>query len=127
MVLAAHLGGDEHYNYPHEMVRFRLAWDSVPTMPSIRAKGAILHFVSYVEGKISRIRHDVLEEIEGLDSVMDMHVYPQFLEEGNEISKTVDIRSDTGWAHLMNDDEIAFRHDYDRIVELMKDMFEVEE
>jgi len=127
MVLAAHLGGDEHYNYPPDMERFRLNWDSVPTMPSIRAKGAILHFVSYVEGKISRIRHDVLEEIEGLDSVMDMHIYPQFLEEGNEISKTVDIRSDTGWAHLMNDDEIEFRRDYDRIVELMKDMFVVEE
>jgi hypothetical protein len=57
---------------------------------------------------------------------MDMHVYPQFLEVGNEIGKTVDIRTDTGWAHIMNSDKDKFVSDYQRLVELMKDMFEVE-
>lgn len=127
MVLAAHLGGDEESSYPPDTQRFRLQWDSLPVYPRTRAYGAILHFVSHVEGTISRIRHDVLEEIEGLPSVMDMHVYPQFLEVGNEIQKTIDIRSDTGWAHLMNDDKEEFRRDYQRLVELMKEMFEVVE
>jgi hypothetical protein len=101
-------------------------WDSIPALPTTNAYGAIVHFVGHVEGIISRIRFEVLEEIEDLPSVMDLHVYPQFMEVGNPISKTIDIRSDTGWAHIMNDDESEFRGDYSRIVELMKDMFEVE-
>ena len=100
-------------------------WDSIPTLPSTRA-GAIVHFVSHVEGTISNIRHDILQEMEGLKSVMDMHVYPHLLV-GNPIEKTVDIRSDTGWAHIMNEDEGEFWRDYGRIVEFMKVMFEVEE
>jgi len=115
MVLAAYLGDGEGP-----------LWESIPTLPTKNAYGAIVHFVSHVEGIISRIRFEVLEEIEDLPSVMDLHVYPQFMEVGNHISKTIDIRSDTGWAHIMNDDESEFRGDYSRIVELMKDMFEVE-
>ena len=64
--------------------------------------------------------------MEDLTSVMDFFVYPQFMEVGNNIKKTIDIRSDTGWAHLMNNDEQEFTRDYDRLVELMKEMFEVE-
>jgi len=123
MVLAAHLGNLDGGSDEDE----GLPWDAVPILPATRAHGAIVHFVSHVEGRISRIRFDILEEMEDLPSVMDMHVYPQFMEVGNPIGKTVDIRTDTGWAHLMNDDEEEFRSDYARMVELMKDMFEVEE
>ncbi|ACI64816.1 predicted protein [Thalassiosira pseudonana CCMP1335] len=132
MVLAAYLGSDpkqqhkSEHGYPPETKHLRLEWDSFPTLPSTRARGAVVHFVSFVEGRISRIRYDVLEEVQELDSVMDMHVYPQFLEVGNEIGKTVDIRTDTGWAHIMNSDKDKFVSDYQRLVELMKDMFEVE-
>jgi hypothetical protein len=58
---------------------------------------------------------------------MDIHVYPQFLEHGAHIEKTVDIRTDTGWAHILNDDEEEFRRDDERLVTLMADMFEVED
>jgi hypothetical protein len=122
MVLAAYLGDA----VSNSRTRLRTQWDSIPAYPTTHAYGAIVHFVSHVEGIISCIRFDVLEEIEDLPSVMDLHVYPQFMEVGNPIVKTVDIRSDTGWAHIMNDDEDEFRRDYSRIVELMKDMFEVE-
>ena len=44
----------------------------------------------------------------------------------NLIEKTIDIRSDSGWAHLMNDDEEEFQRDYNRLIELQKEMFEVE-
>jgi len=79
-----------------------------------------------VEGTISCINYNVLDEVNSLPSVMDMHVYPQILEVGNEIRKTVDIRRDTGWAHLMNDGKDEFQRDYERLVELMENMFEVE-
>lgn len=117
MVLSAYLGDNDGQGLP---------WDEVPTLPKTRALGAIVHFVSHVEGKISRIRYDILEEMEELTSVMAFFVYPQFMEVGNNIKKTVDIRSDTGWAHLMNDDADEFQRDYDRLVELMEKMFEVE-
>jgi hypothetical protein len=138
MILAAYLGDDgkqsskdgiernEQHQYPMETDHLRIQWDTLPILPRTLAHGAIVHFVSFVEGKISRIRFDILTEMEDLDSVMDLEVYPQFLEVGNEIQKTVDIRTDTGWAHLMNDDEEKFKSDYERLVELMKLMFEVE-
>jgi hypothetical protein len=131
MVLAAYLGENEEsksfHSYPEEASHLRLPWDSLPALPSTRAHGAIIHFVSYVSGKISRINYDVLDQMEELPSVMDMHVYPHFLEEGNEIEKTVDIRSDTGWAHVMNDDEEEFQRDVARLIELQKEMFDVDE
>ena len=124
LVLAAHLGqnSEESDNQSSQ----RIPWEEVPTLPSTRAYGAIVHFVSHVEGKISQIRYDVLEEMEDLSSVMDLYVYPQFMDVGSPIQKTVDIRSDTGWAHLMNNDEEEYQRDYTKLVELMKDMFEVE-
>lgn len=51
-----------------------------------------MHFVSFVEGVISKVRIDVLNQMEELESVMDMEVYPQFMEIGNPIQKTIDIR-----------------------------------
>ena len=131
MVLAAYLGDNDEasslHQYPEETAHLRLPWDSLPTLPTTRAHGAIIHFVSHVNGKISRINHDVLDQMEELSSVMDMHVYPSFLEEGNEVEKTVDIRSDTGWAHVMNNDEEEFQRDIATLIELQKHMFEVEE
>lgn len=130
MTLSAYLGDgsdlQNKHQYPLETEHLRLKWDKLPTLPSTLANGAIVHFVSFVEGTISRIRFDVLNDMEELDSVMDMEVYPQFLEIGNEIQKTKDIRTDTGWAHIINDDKIKFQADYQRLVELMAEMFEVE-
>ncbi|KAL3774936.1 hypothetical protein ACHAW5_001298 [Stephanodiscus triporus] len=119
LYLSAHLDADNIIRHSQA-----LHWDNIPALPSTHACAAIIHFVSHVEGSISRIRFDILEEIHDLPSVMDVHVYPQFMEVGNPIQKTIDIRTDTGWAHLMNNDEEEFRRDYARLVELMKDMFE---
>mmetsp|Transcript_20851 Transcript_20851/g.34402 ORF Transcript_20851/g.34402 Transcript_20851/m.34402 type:complete len:609 (+) Transcript_20851:154-1980(+) len=133
MVLAAYLGKSDEsssshdYDYPEETAHLRLSWESLPILPTTRAHGAIIHFVSHVSGRISRINYEVFDQMEELPSVMDMHVYPQFLDEGNEIEKTVDIRSDTGWAHVMNDDEEEFQRDIARLIELQKEMFDVEE
>ena len=127
VVVAAHLedgdaGEDDGFGTP-QVVR----WDDVPTLPSTRAHGAIVHLVSHVEGRISGINFDVLAEMESLPSVVDMHVYPQFMEVGNEIERTVDIRTDSGWIHLLSPDGDEFEADYGRIVELQRGMFDVEE
>ena len=37
-----------------------------------------------------------------------------------------DLGTDTGWAHLLNDDEAKFKEDYVRLIGLMEKMFEVE-
>ena len=66
-------------------------------------------------------------EIQKMESVMDLEVYPPFLEIGNEIRPTIDIRTDCGWVQLLNPDPVGFSRDYDRIMELMKSLFEVEE
>jgi hypothetical protein len=68
------------------------------------------------------IKQNILDEINGLPSVYAMEVYDYF-EPGSRIEKTVDIRSDSGWVHLINDDEDQFQEDYNRIVELMPEMF----
>jgi hypothetical protein len=63
-----------------------------------------------------------MEELENLPSVLALEIYDHF-SVGNKIGKTIDIRSDSGWVHLMNDDEEQFIADYNRIVELMPLMF----
>ena len=120
LTLSAYLD-DANSNKRHSQA---LRWDSIPALPTTNAFAAIVHFVSHVEGSITRIRFDILEEISDLPSVMNVHIYPQFMEVGNLIQKTMDIRTDTGWAHLLNNDEEEFRRDYARLIELMEYMFE---
>ena len=123
MLLAAYLGDSE--KLPIETEHLRLDWDVLPQLSQPRAFAAIVHLVNYVEGRVVAMNESVLEEIENLPSVLAMEIYDHF-SVGNIIQKTVDIRSDSGWVHLMNDDEEQFVHDYNRIVDLMPLMFIVE-
>lgn len=122
LLLAAYLGDLE--NLPLEMQQFQLPWDEIADMPTTRAFAAIVHLVCYKEGEVINVRDDLLEEIQNMDSVCAMEIYDNFAV-GERIEKTVDIKSDSGWVHLINDDEDQFKKDYDRIVEIMPDMFDV--
>jgi len=124
MFLAAYLGNvnDDEQQTGRNMVE----WDDIPTLPKTNTHGAIVHLVSHTSGILKNIQYDKLYEIESLPSVVAMEIYPNFLEVGSFIEKTVDIRSDAGWAHLINEDEDEFKADYERIVELMPLLFEVE-
>jgi hypothetical protein len=119
MLLESYLGGG-----PIETVH---AWDDYPTLPSIRAHAAMVHLVNHASGKLVGLNGEALNEIQRLESVLELEVYPSFLEMGNHISPTVDIRSDAGWVQLINDDEEAFQRDYHRILELMPTLFLTEE
>ena len=123
MLLSAYLG--DLPDLPSETKHLRLIWDNVPTLPTPDIHGAIVHLVCSVEGKISSVNEKVLEEMHTLPSVRAMEIYEQF-SKGKQVKKTVDIRSDCGWVHILHDDEWQMKEDYDKIVELQKNMFEVE-
>ena len=124
MLLAAYLGGEPPEAYPPGTEHLRLDWDTLPDLPSLRLYGAMVHLVNSVSGKLTSHQH--LDEIYNMESVLELEVYPEFLDIGNEISKTVDIRSDAGWCQIINDSTDALKRDYDRIVELMPQLFTTE-
>jgi hypothetical protein len=126
MVLAAYLGGEESSFYPPGTEEQRLDWDMLPDVPSSRMNGAMIHLVNYVEGTLVGVNEEALMEIQNMESVLDLEVYHSFLESGNEISPTIDIRSDAGWVQILSPDRETFHRDYERIIELMPTIFEVQ-
>jgi hypothetical protein len=117
MLLAAYLDGD-HQNDG------ALTWDEFPELPSTKTFCAIVHLVSHVEGTIEGIRQDLIELVSELPSVVAMEIYPHF-SIGASINKTVDITTDAGWVHLVNDDKDQFQGDYETILSLMPEFFSV--
>ena len=65
-----------------------------------------------------------LERIGSMSSVVQAELYDHF-REGNVIEKTMDIRTDAGWLHMMNEDEEVLWAEYEEVVKLMETMFEV--
>lgn len=124
MLLAAYLGGQPVHAYPPSGESQRLDWDSLPDVPSLRAHGAMVHLVNSVNGTLTEVKVQHLNEIQNMESVLEIEVYPDFLDVGGTIFPTVDIRSDAGWVQLINDDPSVFQRDYNRIVELMPHLFQ---
>lgn len=122
MLLSAYLGDEP--DLPPDTADMRLVWDDLPDVPVNRAFGAVVHLVCHVEGVITDIHEEVIEEIQNLPSVAAMEVYPEF-SVGSQVEKTINIKSDSGWVHLISDDEEQFQQDYNRIVDLMPLMFSV--
>jgi ATP-grasp domain len=123
MLLASYLGDCPVVPGKEDMC---LEWNLLPDRPVLRAHGAMVHFVNYAHGTLVGINEDALREIQNMESVWDLQVYNPFLEIGNVISPTVDIKSDAGWAQLINQDAEAFLRDYNRIVDLMPTLFYVQ-
>jgi len=121
MALAAYLGDGDDFEAGTE--EERLNWDSLPDLPSLKKFGAIVHLICHVEGVVVKLGEG-LKEIEHLESVISSQIYPGFLE-GHYVTPTVDIRSEAGWLHLMNENEEQFQKDYERILDLMPSLFEV--
>ena len=126
MLLAAYLDGDAPENYPPGTEHLRLVWDRLPDLPSLRLCGAMVHLVSFASGRLKEVQLQHLDRIHNMDSVLELEVYPEFLNVGELISKTTDIRSDAGWVQILNDDTEALRSDYEQIVELMPKLFVTE-
>lgn len=97
-------------------------WDVYPNRPTLRAFGCMVHLVNYAaKGRLLLNNH--LQDMVDLPSVLDCEVYEPFCTPGSFIEPTIDIKSDAGWAHLVNDNAEALQDDYDQIVAWMPDMF----
>mmetsp|Transcript_495 Transcript_495/g.800 ORF Transcript_495/g.800 Transcript_495/m.800 type:complete len:558 (+) Transcript_495:36-1709(+) len=125
MLLTAYLGDKDPDIFPPEPgAQQRLDWELLPRNPSVRMSGAMVHLVCFANGTLTRVNEDALREIQNMDSVVDLEVYPPFLHVGNEIRPTTDIRTDSGWVQLIHPDPDQFQKDYDRIIELMPSILE---
>ncbi|KAL3917844.1 MAG: hypothetical protein SGILL_004520 [Bacillariaceae sp.] len=130
MLLAAYLGNDnddetavgDADDHEHE----KLDWDLLPDIPATRMNAAMIHLVNAKKGILTAINEAALYEIQGMESVYDLEVYGHFLEAGQPINPTIDIKTDAGWVQLIHPDPEVFERDYRRIVELMPTLFEVE-
>jgi len=110
MTLAALLGTDED-------------WDQYPDLPVLRAAGCMVHLVNYVSGRVTGVQH--LEELNELPSVLNWEIYETFAP-NEDIEPTMDIRSDAGWVQLVSEDSQKLTQDFQRIVEWMPTMFQVQ-
>ena len=120
MLLAAYFFDVPESNFPLDTKDERLDWDMLPKLPTPLLTGAIVHLVCHVEGEVMEVRG--LDQIDQLSSVQALHLYPSF-SVGNYVEKTIDIRSDSGFAHLINADEDEFFRDYNEILKIMPKMF----
>ncbi|CAJ1938248.1 unnamed protein product [Cylindrotheca closterium] len=124
MLLTAYLGDKDPDIFPLGPAAERLDWELLPLNPSVRMCGAMIHLACFANGTLTHVNEDALKEIQNMDSVVDLEVYPAFLHVGNEIQPTTDIKTDAGWAQLIHPDPDQFQKDYDRIIELMPCIFE---
>jgi ATP-grasp domain len=115
----------------------REEWDSFPDMAELQRNnddngrpccrhGCMVHLVnSNAVGILQRVNH--MDDISKLPSFFNGHVYPQFVEVGNRITPTIDIKSDAGWIQLVHEDEAQLEKDYQQILAWMPTMFDVDD
>eukprot|EP00536_Pseudo-nitzschia_multiseries_P009914 jgi/Psemu1/297416/fgenesh1_pm.289_\ len=134
MLLAAYFGDDNVDNdndddpdHPLELLTdARVDWDLLPDYPSRRMNAAMVHLVNDKKGVLQRLNEDALYEIQSMQSVLDLEVFPEFLQTGvSVLEPTVDIKTDAGWIQMIHPDPEVFERDYQRIMELMPTLFEV--
>ncbi|KAL3823209.1 hypothetical protein ACHAXA_003488 [Cyclostephanos tholiformis] len=132
VLLAAYFGRDGDDSAAPDGMPFnadgnRLEWDLIPDIPTTRMNACMVHLVNSEYGTLKRVNDAALYEIEAMASVHNMEVYSNFLEVGTQIYPTVDIKTDAGWIQLAHPDPKIFETDFQRIIELMPTLFEVEE
>jgi len=123
MLLAAYLGNTNPSNSMKEEEDVALDWKLLPDRPVTRAHGAMVHLVNHLEGELIGVNDEALREIQNMDSTLDLEVYHSFLQLGNRIEPTVDIKTDAGWIQMIHDDAESFVKNYYRIVSLMPTLF----
>jgi hypothetical protein len=94
----------------------------IPT--SLQKHGRVVHLVNFKKGRVSVRDEEGLERIQGLESVCECVIYGGF-EVGEEITPTVDIRSDCGYVLMMHESEAQIERDYAIIQEIQKGLFQV--
>ena len=80
-----------------------------------------MHLISKVKGKVTQINHQ--DEMNEMESVKLIEIEPKV---GDMVVETVNIRTDSGYVLLENIDPAVVQRDYNRILELQENLFEVE-
>ena len=80
-----------------------------------------MHLISKVKGKVTHINHQ--DEMNEMESVKLIEIEPKV---GDMLVETVNIRTDSGYVLLENIDPAVVQRDYNRILELQENLFEVE-
>jgi len=120
MLLAAYLGNTSNSKKEDDVA---LDWSLLPDRPVTRAYGAMVHLVTHAKGELVSVNEDALREIQSMDSTLDLEVYSTFLQPGQVIEPTVDIKTDAGWVQLIHGDASIFQNNYYRILALMPTLF----
>lgn len=97
-------------------------WSAVPNIPSLRNFGCMVHLVNSASGILVNNHH--IDDLADLPSVLEYEVYGPFRTKGETITPTIDIRTDAGWAQLINPDREELERDYSLIEKWMETMFE---
>jgi hypothetical protein len=80
----------------------------------------IVHLISVVEGTVSRVNH-----IGAIKSLRSFVAIELSYEVGEEIVKTRDIRTDSGYVLLHSDSDEQLQADYNKVCELQYTMFDI--
>lgn len=94
-------------------------FQAIPEIPAaLRGSGRILHLISFFEGKIASVNH--VDRIKSLPSTALLNLE---LESGDDLVKTVDIRTDCGYVLQYHEDPAVVERDFDEIVRLQSTLF----
>ena len=98
-------------------------WDAIAADPTLERAGVLAHLVSAVEGPLAAVDGDALARLRSLPTLVDHELYVD--EPGGAMVKTVDIKTDSGWA-LLAGPEAAVAADYAAIQDLQYELFRVD-
>ena len=100
---------------------------SIPSFPSsLRSHGRVVHLVCFQQGEVVREDKAVLDHLQSLPSVRELVIYEEW-KEGGRARKTVDIRSDMGYALLWHEEEEVVEKDYQTLLALQGKLLVVKE
>ena len=98
-------------------------WDAIAADPTLARAGVLAHLAPAVEGPLAAVDGDALARLRSLPTLVDHELYVD--EPGGAMVKTVDIKTDSGWA-LLAGPEAAVAADYAAIQDLQYELFRVD-
>ncbi|GAB5034737.1 Hypothetical protein NocV09_02100420 [Nannochloropsis oceanica] len=100
---------------------------SLPSFPSsLRAHGRVVHLVCFQQGEVVRQDKVVFDLLQSLPSVRELVIYEEW-KEGGRARKTVDIRSDMGYALLWHEEKDVVEKDYQTLLGLQGKLLVIKE
>ncbi|KAJ1458735.1 ATP-grasp domain-containing protein [Pelagophyceae sp. CCMP2097] len=100
------------------------AWDSIPVDATLSRAGKLVHLVCEVQGTLDTVDAHKFALLQALPTVSGLELYGTHSTPGAPLRRTVDIKTDAGWVHLVGD-KAAVENDYQQILNIQRGMFVV--